>query len=56
MEVQRVTHEILAFADLDDSSAKTSHVINRGLQRAIVGPDDVRVGMTYANARQLLHR
>ena len=53
--MQRIMHEEFAFADFDDSAAQTGDVIDRALEGAIVGADDVRVAQTSRNDGAVFH-
>jgi len=54
-EVERVTHEVLALADLDDASTQGRNVIDGRLKRPVIGPDQVGVAATDADGRPLAH-
>ena len=46
-QVQRIAHQVLASADLDDAAAEAGDVIDGRLQGAVVGADDVGVALAH---------
>ena len=54
--MQRIMHEEFAFANLDDPAAQTGDVIDRALESAVVGADDVRVTQAHCDAGFVFHR
>jgi hypothetical protein len=55
-QVQRIAHRVSARSNLDSAAAERRDVVHRGLQRAVVRADQVRVRLADGDARLLLHR
>ena len=53
--MQRIVHCILTGPDLHDAPAKARDVINRRLQRSIIGANDIGVAQADNHSRPLLH-
>ena len=54
-QVQRIVHQVLALADLDDSAAQARDVIDGRLKRPVVGPDQVGAGPAHRDRGTLAH-
>src|SRR6185369_1575026 len=55
-QVQRIAHRVSARSNLDSAAAERRDVVHRGLQRAVVRADQIRVRLADGDARLLLHR
>ena len=54
-EVERVAHQVLALADLDDPAAQARDIIDGRLEGPVVGPDDVRPRPAHRDRGPLAH-
>ncbi len=55
-QVQRIAHEVLARADLDEPASETCDVVDGRLKHAVVGADQIGVLSADRDAGRLVHR
>ena len=54
-QVQRIAHQVLALADLHDAPAQTRDVIDCGLERPVVGPDQIGTNSSHRDRGPIPH-
>jgi hypothetical protein len=54
-QVQRIVHRVLTGTDLNQPASEARDVIDCRLQRAVVGPNDIRIAQADSHSRAFLH-